>query len=234
MKGFIRNITKLLSLATAVTLGLSGVRAAPITVASYDMLNGQGTAIGATYDYWDDSYNGTGSTTTDLASLTGGTGDLTDGIISTNNFYVTEPPAGPGPYVGWFTIDPLISFYFGGIVTINSVTLHLDDSNGIGTGQVNPPSSVTIGGTNYAITDPTSGDPLAFTVSGLGLTVSSLDIQLFRQSSRWVFLSEVQFDDGLVSSIIPEPDSLALFGAGLFGLGVLRRRLSQKPCNVVP
>ncbi|MFV2066020.1 MAG: hypothetical protein ACC645_03505 [Pirellulales bacterium] len=36
------------------------------------------------------------------ASLSGGLGDLTDGVIATENWYIVEPPDGPnGPYVGW-------------------------------------------------------------------------------------------------------------------------------------
>jgi hypothetical protein len=59
------------------------------------MLNGEG---GPGNPYWDDTYNGAGSTTTDLAPLSGGLGQLTDGIIPTENFNLVEPN---GPYVAW-------------------------------------------------------------------------------------------------------------------------------------
>jgi len=208
-----RNLAKLAAVA-AFALSAVPALAVPIAVTSYNMQNGQA----GSFTYWDDSYNGSGSTTTSLAALSGGTGDLTDGVIATNNWFIT-----PAPYVGWVGINPLISFNFGGLVTINSVTLYLDDSNGFG--GVAPPGSVTIGSTNYMIADPTSGAPFAFTVSGLGLTgISSLDIQLFDGAQPWVFLSEIQFDDEPVSNSIAEPMTLSLLGAGLAGIGMARRR----------
>ena len=45
---------------------------------SYDMLNGNT----GSYQYWDDTYTGTGCLTCDGDALAGGKGDLTDGIIA--------------------------------------------------------------------------------------------------------------------------------------------------------
>src|SRR5687768_17614164 len=75
-------------------------QAAPILPTSYDMLNGES----GTFTYHDETYNGSGSTTTDLAPLSGGVGDLTNGIIAASNWFVTELVPN-GPYVGWQTID---------------------------------------------------------------------------------------------------------------------------------
>ena len=202
--------TSIISFAIA-GLALSVAHATPIAPASYDMSNGE---VGS-FTYWDDSYDGSGSTTTSLAPLSGGLGDLTDGVIATQNWFDT-----PGLYVGWATINPMISFNFGGTVAIDSVTLHVDDANG--TGGVSTPGSVTIDGTNYAIADPAGAAPFAVTISGLGFTGSTLDIQLFEGTGTWVFVSEIEFAGESVVST-PEPGSLALLGIGL-GLFVLRRR----------
>ena len=73
------------------------VKAAFVSPVTYDMRNGDT----GSYNYWDKNYTGSGSTTTDSALLTGGLGDLTDGIVTTLNWYAAEPPTGgDGPYVG--------------------------------------------------------------------------------------------------------------------------------------
>ena len=76
-----------------------------VTPTSYDMPNG----YTGSYEYWDESYTGSGNTAADGDPLSGGLGDLTDGVVASDNWYVVEAPLGPGPYVGW-TIDPTISF----------------------------------------------------------------------------------------------------------------------------
>ena len=90
--------------------------------------------------------------TTDGAPLSGGLGDLTDGVIATDNWVVTEPPAGNGPYVGW-TIDPVITFNFAPGTTVNAMTIYVDDANG--NGGVSTPGGVRInGGAPIGLADP--------------------------------------------------------------------------------
>jgi hypothetical protein len=191
--------------------------AAPILPTSYDMLNGNT----GSYNYWDESYTGLGNTTLDNAPLTGGLGDLTDGIIAPDNWNVTEAPPGNGPYVGW-TIDPLITFRFAPNVSIDSITIHVDDANGFG--GVSVPSSVRInGGALIPLADPASSAPLSFIFSGLGLT-GDVTLELIRNNS-WVMLSEVEFDGTIHPTQVPEPGTLALFGTVLTGIAIrLRRR----------
>lgn len=194
----------------------TAVNAAPITVLGYDMLNGNT----GSYQYWDEPYAGASSianNTIDNAALFGGKGELTDGIIAADNWFVTEAPSGNGPYVGW-TINPTITFHFSPASIINSITFYLDDSNGAG--GVSPPSSIDINGTNYLVTDPAGSAPFAFTVNSLNLS-GDFDVTLNR-SNQWVFLSEVTFD-GSSSTAVPEPLTLGLFGAGLLGAAALRR-----------
>ncbi len=49
---------------------------------SYDAPNG----YTGSYEYWDESYSGIGDTSIDGAALTGGLGDLADGIVANDNW----------------------------------------------------------------------------------------------------------------------------------------------------
>lgn len=215
------------SIAGSLLLLAAGAsNAAQLTVNDYSMLNGNS----AGYSYWDESYTpspSVGCTTTDNCALSGGKGDLTDGIIASSNWNITEAPAGNGPYVGW-TLDPTITFNFGAVQTINSVTFYLDDANGAG--NVSAPSSITITAGAYSntfsVTDPASGDPFAFTASLPSVLANSVSAQLARKNS-WVFLSEVTFNGS--PAAVPEPSTYALLltGLGFVGFVAERRRKQQ-------
>jgi hypothetical protein len=115
----------------------------------------------------------------------------------------------------------VIRFHFGAPVTINGISFNFDDANGFG--GVSTPLSVTVGGTTYAVADPVGSAPFQFDLTGLGLTVSDLDITLNRRTN-WVFVSEISFDDGRSGGVVPEPGALALLGLGLAGLAFSRRK----------
>ncbi len=186
-------------LIVAICFGLSVgavnvVNAVPIRPVSYDMLNGNT----GSYTYWDESYSGSGDPYEDGSYLSGGLGDLTDSVIANQNWNVVEYPRYvPGPYVGW-VIDPTITFHFGGIVTINEITIYVDDSDGYGGVKTPAEAKITMGDTTlfFEIEDPSGKAPFPVTFSGLNLTGSSLDLTLFRRSS-WVFVSEVTFDGNI-------------------------------------
>jgi hypothetical protein len=68
-------------------LAPTAVVSAPVTPPSYDMPNGQ---IGR-FTYFDESYNGNGNTAQADAPLSGGLGDLTDGIVTNARWFDAEP-----------------------------------------------------------------------------------------------------------------------------------------------
>lgn len=205
--------------ALALTCTMTAADASPISATSYNTVNGNT----GSYQYWDDTYSGSGDVTQNGAALSGGLGDLTNGVIAANNWFTDEAPAGPGPYVGWSGIDPVIDFFFAAITNFASATFHFDDANG--SGGVSAPFKVNVNGTDFLVADPAGSAPFAFTVNLAGLMDDELNVQLFR-NNQWVFLSEVTFEGESDGGIAPVPvpaAGLLLVGA-LGGLAALRRR----------
>jgi len=215
MKVFLGKLLKGAVCAGILSLcAITNANASLVMPVSYDMLNGGSSD----HSYRDESYNGIGSTATNYAPLSGGLGDLTDGIIATNNWNIDY-----SLYVGWRKdwVIPTISFNFGAATLINSVTVYVDDPDGHG--GVWAPVSVTIAGTNYLVTDPVGSTPFALTFTGLGLNVSDLDITIDQHSgSSWVMVSEITFGAGAVP--VPIPATVWLFGSALGLLGWMRRK----------
>ena len=207
---------KVLAAAVAV-IGATGMAsAATVSPTSYDMPNGNT----GSYNYWDDAYTGSGDNTVNGAALSGGLGDLTDGIIATRNWNFVEGPRGPhGPYVGWVHVNPVITFNFDAVQSFNSMTFHFDDADGYG--GVSQPGSVTVNGVNAVVPTNAGPDPFSFTFDLSGVTTDTLSATIFR-SNAWVFLSEVTFDAEM--SAVPVPASLPLLAVGLGGLGLMARR----------
>jgi hypothetical protein len=184
------------------------------------MPNGYGQAHDGSNNYWDKAYTGSGNTSLDGDPLSGGLGDLTDGVIATGNWNEVENLEGTGPYVGWSLIDPVITFHFAQAHTFSQVRIWHDDANGYGNVATPMGFTVTVGAqsTYFAITDPGTAEPFASTlVLGAGFTGSSLQLQVHRFDSA-TMLSEVQI------SAVPEPASAALLAAGAGLLLALRRR----------
>lgn len=187
--------------------------AGPINPTVYSMLNGES----GLYSYWDTAYPDPDNTS-NLGLLTGGLGELTDGIKSPDSWFPS--PNNPGPWVAWQTIDPSLTFSFAQSNSFNSITVHVDDPDG--DGGVNLPAElrVTIGGNlqTFGFTDLGSG-PRDYTFA-LGGAIGSMAEVQFVRGAEWVFVDEVSFD----GSGVPEPSTFGLLAAGLTGI-VLRLRL---------
>ncbi|AKE65664.1 hypothetical protein MYAER_3326 [Microcystis aeruginosa NIES-2549] len=222
---FIKLVKNSIGGAVLISLATIGTaNALQITPISYNMENGGASK------YWDKKYNGTGNTSLDYALLSGGVGDLTDGIIPTQNWNDIEVPDGTGPYVGWENRNPVITFNFADTVRINSVTVHVSDSNGLGGVSVPQSILLSMGSSNYdsgTLTDPPSAAPTSYTFSGLNFSGSSLQLTLNRRTA-WVFASEVTFDGELLGvQPVPEPTStLGFLALGTLGAAsTLKRKL---------
>lgn len=202
----------------ALACSYAPATAVQVVPLSYSAPNG----YSGTYQYWDDLYTGSGCKTCNGAALSGGLGDLTDGVIASLGWSAAEAPAGPGPYVGWFGINPVLTFNFGSQVQINSATFYFDDAS---TNGVNPPLAVVINGQSYPVPNPVANVPFAFTVSSLALDVTSLNVSFIRDTN-WVFASEVRFDG---VSVVPESSSAMMLAAGAAFLTLALRRRNARP-----
>jgi hypothetical protein len=205
--------SKLLA-ALLVTLAAPSL-ASPVHPVSYATTNGD---VGS-YVYYDLNYSGVGDVHTSGAPLSGGLGDLTDGVIAGLNWFNIENNAGTGPYVGWSRGQVVIDFFFGAITQFASVTFYFDDSNGAG--GVAPPASVDVNGLTVAVPDPLSGSPFAFTMDLSGLAATNHLSTTILASAPWIFLSEVTFQD---TGTVPLPGALPLLAGALAGFGLLGRR----------
>jgi hypothetical protein len=234
MKCSFERWTRVIPVLVVLLGGAVTSHAIAIKPVSYNMTNGYGTAAGGEYNYWDGNYSGTGNTVLDGSTLTGGLGALTDNTIATRDWEYTqngipgtvENFSGTGQYVGWTWGDPTITFNFASAVKIASMTFYVDNP-ALAHGGVSAPKSFTIGGLDYLVDTAnlaTGSVPISF--SNLGLDTQNLTVTINRNlfpGSFWVFLSEVTFDDGRPSPV-PEPSSLLLFGVGLAGAALLRKR----------
>ena len=217
-----RNLSTL-ALVAGLAVALP-VQAAQVYATSYSGRNGGDLG----YGYMDDSYSGSGVGVSE-GPLSGGLGDLTDGIIASASWTVVEAPVGPGPNVGWRSSQLLTSamtFNFNPGTTITSIRLYLDDSR---TGGVVAPDQIWIDGVLSAYTQPVLADPtLVVDLLGYNLTGLSHTIR-FTNSSQWTFASEISFFGGIVSGGVPEPATWAmmLVGFGLMGTALRRRSATR-------
>jgi len=192
----IRPCIAILVLAAGLAAGWTPAWGAPIMPQSYEMINGGASTL----NYWDDSYNGSGNKTVSYDKLSGGLGELTDGVIASQNWFDS-----PGPYVGWNNSHtPVITFHFSTKVTINTINVYVDDSNGAGS--VNLPGSVRIQMGSYdnsfVVSELAGAEPKLLQYTGLNLSGRELVLTLnHRTGAIWLMASEITFD----GTATPEP-----------------------------
>jgi len=175
-----RNAILLLAIYLLCSTAAGQIVVAPV---AYETLNGGGGEFG----YRDDLYDGSGDNAANYSVLTGGTGDLTDGIITNQNWDDNHVP-----YVGWQweTRNIDILFQFDQQYLFESVRIWFDDSNGVGA--VSPPSTVTINGTQFSVIDPPGSLPFVETFDTSGLFTESISVQI-EGRTEWVMISEFEF-----------------------------------------
>lgn len=214
---------RMLGALAALALATPAAAATQIFATSYDTPNGDGQAHSGSFNYWDLAYSGAGATNVDGAALTGGLGDLTDGVVASDFWFNTENAGGTGPYVGWrgdFGVtNPMINFHFGGNPLIDTISIHFDNSHA---GGVGTPTQILVDGVSQAFAGPAAGTIGIVTLDGLNAGGNSHTIQFIQDPVFvWTFISELRF----FGRAIPEPSAWVLMIAG-FGLagGMLRRR----------
>ncbi len=212
-------------ITSAVLAAFAGVASAQyVQPISYSMPNGMGQASGGSFNYWDDTYNGTGATNVDGAALANGLGQLTDSIVGADNW---ANNLGNGPayeWVGWININPEIVFDYGSAQLIPRIDVHVNNSN---FGGVAIFGTVRVGysddGTtfsNYQSITTSDADRADLTARfyALNLTEQAAHryIRLeFTRTTQWMFISEIR--------AVPTPGALALLPLGALAMGRRRR-----------
>ncbi|MDQ7056940.1 MAG: DUF5011 domain-containing protein [Ghiorsea sp.] len=180
------------------TLSKGGVPifSSKINPVSYAMSNGGGNNV-----YIDNAYTPGGSATAGVA-LSGGLGDLTDGLVPTISGPVAPDTTTYIPYVGW-NFNPTITFTFATTETIDRLRVLVDNWGGLGIVQPQQVDIIMGGITKtFAIPSHAFGAPLWLDFSGLGLSGTTLDLVLTRTTTNaWVFAAEVEFYNSTVSTL---------------------------------
>ena len=214
---------------------------------SYSMNNGDSHSFKT---FHDDTYTGSGNRNVDTSFLSGGLGQLTDGLFGNDNFLDTGCGGGSIVsycWVGWVNTSPVvITFDLGAVKDISQVNVHGSDWN---TDQIQfwdtavysfSNDGVSFGSTitrNTVASDhiPVPGDPLHneahFINQNVTDTARFVQIQLSPDfntggnAGRFIFVDEVQiFGPDPVGGQTPEPATITMLTGGLLAGLYFRRR----------
>jgi hypothetical protein len=204
--------------------------------------------VGA-YEYFDETYNGNGNPGVIYDPLSDGTGQLTDGVASSQHWdaaCAAATPANPCPWVAWLhptsdfagTIYPgltgpvVITFFFDQVYDITSMEIHVDDTD-YTFGAVEAPYSASLfDGINTIsgnlTNPPANNSPIWISLPTGGLRGDFLTLTLNLRPNatssepHWIFLDEVRIE----GTPVPEPATVGMTVAGLaiVAAGILRNR----------
>ena len=191
---------------------LHGLLAANIQPVSYDMQNGES----GTYPLRDDAYDGTGSVTTDGSALSGGRGQLTDGVVGVDDWALDIGNGRAQEWVGWNSIQPTVTFDFGQTVQLGQASIHV---NNFGTEGVNLFATTTF---EFSTDDVSFGDPITYTTSpqqradttaryiyiGISREARYVRVSFADGDGPWILISEIAF-----VGLLPPPPRAATINA---------------------
>lgn len=208
-----------ISAVAAPLLLAAAASAAVVPIASYDMVNGRS----GFNRYIDETYNGAGNPFVDSSLLSGGTGQLTDGILGTDNILDNNS----FDWLGWLEVQPSIRFDLGQIVQLDQLSVRAASSSPFG--DVDLPGTITIDFSNdgviyfgSVVRTTTAGEranPLSqwINVDLAGVSARYARAAFTDGDQPWIFLSETQF-----TGTIPAPAATGLLAFA--GLAASRRR----------
>lgn len=219
----------LLFVVSSLTTVTASAAASHLGVVAYSMPDGA-NLHGA---YYDNSYSGTNSG----GFLSGGVGDLTDGVESAS---VSAGYGAWAPYVLWDGQSPVITFDLGvssSVSEINtffkyypSAAVYIPESIGIRVSS-NGTSFTSLNPRTFSETELAPGGNDANGIYQLLSTPATgryFELTLNNQpNNRWLALSEVTFKGSVAP--VPEPETYAMLlaGLGLIGAVAKRRKVKQ-------
>ncbi len=187
-----------------VLMGAAAVSAGePVAPLSYDMPNGGGTAHGGGWNFWDEPYDGDGDNNVDGAYLSGGLGQLTDGVLGVDNWQVDLGNGIAYEWVGWWqNFEPTLTFDFGAPVDFSTIEIHVNNSGYGAVGMFHHAQlafsndGVDFGdGLTFTADSDDLADPAArFIVIDMPRTARFVRLDIdHRPGMYWLFLSEIRF-----------------------------------------